>query len=196
MFSPILAMVSAIASAMVMSPTLASLIFSTSAPTERDVRDHLHQTLNRSLRATKSVSELTSTTTPFRASHGEADETFGGDAAGLLGGLREALLAQQIDGLLHVAAGLLQRRLAIHHARAGAFAQLLDHLRVDFGHIGILLFRPSSAAGFIARTGASRRHLGAVSSFDCAIQPSTRARQSDLFADRARGVGPSPAICQ
>ena len=61
---------------------------------------------NRSLRATKSVSELTSTTTPLVPVDGDADQAFGGDAAGLLGGLGEALLAQPVDCALHVAFGL------------------------------------------------------------------------------------------
>ena len=58
---------------------------------------------------------------------GEPDQTFGGDAAGLLGGLGEALGAQPIDRGLHVAAGLVERRLAVHHARAGLLAQVLHH---------------------------------------------------------------------
>ena len=57
-----------------------------------------------------------------------ADHALGGDAAGLLGGARQALLAQVVDGLLHVALGLDQGVLAVHHAGAGALAELLDHL--------------------------------------------------------------------
>jgi len=37
------------------------------------------------------------------------DETFRGNAAGLLGGLGEPLLAQEVDGCLHVPAGLAER---------------------------------------------------------------------------------------
>src|SRR5919197_1863855 len=66
MFSPILAMVSPMASASVMSPTLAALIFSTSVPTlSATFAIILTRPWNRSLRATKSVSEFTSTTTPL-----------------------------------------------------------------------------------------------------------------------------------
>ncbi len=62
-----------------------------------------------------------------RALHGDADEAFGGDAVGLLGGLGQTLLAQPVDGGLDVAADLAERGLAIHHAGAGAVAQLLNH---------------------------------------------------------------------
>src|SRR5215470_2638321 len=66
MFSPILAMVSAMPSATVILPTFAALIFSTSAPTvSATLAIIFTRPWNRSLRATKSVSELTSTTTPF-----------------------------------------------------------------------------------------------------------------------------------
>ena len=83
---------------------------------------------NASLRATKSVSELTSTSAACLASAGDADQTFRRDAAGLLGGLGEALGAQPIDRGLHVALGLVERRLAIHHARAGLLAQVFHHV--------------------------------------------------------------------
>ena len=58
---------------------------------------------------------------------GEADQAFGGDPAGFLGGLREPLGPQPIDRGLHVAVGLVESRLAIHHARAGLVAQVLHH---------------------------------------------------------------------
>ena len=45
-----------------------------------------------------------------------------------LAALARPFLRSEIDRLLHVAAGLAERGLAIHHARAGPFAQLLDHL--------------------------------------------------------------------
>ena len=69
------------------------------------------KSLNWSLRATKSVSELTSTSAPESPPDGNADQTFGGNAAGLLRGLRQALLAQPIDRRLHVAIGFGQGRL-------------------------------------------------------------------------------------
>ena len=57
------------------------------------------------------------------------DEALAGVAAGLLRRGGEALLAQLRDGLVHVAAGLLERALAVHHAGAGPLAQLLDGIR-------------------------------------------------------------------
>ena len=64
----------------------------------------------------------------------DRDETLGGNAAGLLGGLREALLAQPVDGGLDVAVDLVEGVLAIHHARAGRFAQLLHHRSGNVRH--------------------------------------------------------------
>ena len=54
-----------------------------------------------------------------------ADDAVLGGAARALGGRGEALLAQELDGLVHVAAGFGQRGLAVHHPRAGLVAQLL-----------------------------------------------------------------------
>src|ERR1700731_1614235 len=66
MFSPMVAIASAIAVSTVTPPTLAALIFSTSAPTlSATCAIILTSPWNCSLRATKSVSELTSTTTPL-----------------------------------------------------------------------------------------------------------------------------------
>ena len=52
---------------------------------------------------------------------GDADQALGGHAAGLLGGGRQALLTQPVDGLFEVAGGLGERLLTIHHAGAGLF---------------------------------------------------------------------------
>src|SRR5579871_786812 len=66
MFSPIVAIASAIAASTVALPTFAALIFSMSAPTSSATcATILTRPWNCSLRATKSVSELTSTTTPL-----------------------------------------------------------------------------------------------------------------------------------
>ncbi len=58
-----------------------------------------------------------------------------GHAGGRLGGLGAALDAQQLLGLLHVAARFLERLLALHHAEPGELAQVLDHARGDVRHI-------------------------------------------------------------
>ena len=89
-----------------------------------------------SLRATKSVSEFTSTIAARWPADLDGDEALGGDAAGLLGGLGEALLAQPVDRGLDVAVGLVERALAVHHARAGLLAQLLHHAAVMFAMAG------------------------------------------------------------
>ena len=54
---------------------------------------------------------------------GGIGHALGGDAAGLLGGLRKTLLAEPFDGLVHVAVGLNEGLLAVHHADIGHFAQ-------------------------------------------------------------------------
>src|SRR4029450_12766123 len=113
MFSPMVAIASEIAVSTVTSPTLTALIFSTSALLcSATCAIILTRPWNCSLRATKSVSELTSATTPC-ALHEvgleiapdddplgprghRADQAFSRDAAGLLGSLRQALLAQPI----------------------------------------------------------------------------------------------------
>ena len=51
------------------------------------------------------------------------EKYLGGDAAGLLGGLRKTLLAEPLDGLVHVAVSLNESLLAVHHADIGHFAQ-------------------------------------------------------------------------
>jgi hypothetical protein len=59
----------------------------------------------------------------------DADQTFGGDAPGLLGSLRQTLFAQPIDGGLDVALHLGERGLAVHHPGAGLLAQFLHQAR-------------------------------------------------------------------
>ncbi|CUW86579.1 hypothetical protein AGR2A_Cc110116 [Agrobacterium genomosp. 2 str. CFBP 5494] len=65
---------------------------------------------------------------------GNADQTFGSRAAGLLVGLRDALGAQPVDRRFHVAIGFSKSLLAVHHACARLFAQFLHHCGCDFGH--------------------------------------------------------------
>ncbi len=89
---------------------------------------------NLSLRATKSVSELTSTKAHGIAIDGKSDQPFGGDPSRFLRRLGEALGSQPIDGGIHVAVGGGKRRLAVHHAYAGLLAQVLHHCCGDFSH--------------------------------------------------------------
>ena len=59
------------------------------------------------------------------------DEPLACLAAGLLGGRCLVPLAQQDDGLLEVAAGLLEGALAVHEAGAGPLSELLDGVGAD-----------------------------------------------------------------
>src|SRR5579872_7384653 len=64
----------------------------------------------------------------------QRDRALGRHAVGLLGRLGEPLHAQQVGRGGHVAVRLLQRLLAVHHARASALAQVLHHGSRDVGH--------------------------------------------------------------
>src|SRR5205807_120602 len=66
---------------------------------------------------------------------GQSNQSLCCNAAGLLGRSRKPLFAQEIDGLLHIARGFVQRAFAVHHPGAGALAKLLNHLRGDIRHI-------------------------------------------------------------
>jgi hypothetical protein len=66
--------------------------------------------------------------------HGDADEAFGGDAVGLLGGLGQALGAQPVDGRVDVAVVFDEGLLAVHHADAGLFAQFFHQRSGHFSH--------------------------------------------------------------
>src|SRR5690606_18311692 len=57
-----------------------------------------------------------------------ADEALLGHPVGLLVGLGDAALAQELGGLIEVAARVLERALDVHHAGVGHRPQLLDHL--------------------------------------------------------------------
>ncbi len=139
MFSPILAMAS-VSSAETERPEPGYGI-SDSLPTSPAASSASLATLptidwNCSLRATKSVSEFTSTMAPRVPSTTDADEALGGHAAGLLGGLGEATGAQPVDCGFHVAIGLFERLLAVHHPHAGQVAEFL-HLLSSNGHFDI-----------------------------------------------------------
>src|SRR6185436_215755 len=63
------------------------------------------------------------------------DEALAGVAARLLRGRRETALAEQDDGLLDVTVSLDEGVLAVHEARAGPLAQLLDRRGRDVCHV-------------------------------------------------------------
>ena len=79
------------------------------------------------MRATKSVSLLTSMSTPMSTTGVDVagHEALACIAAGLLGGRGDAAFAEEDDSLLDVAIRLLECALAIHHAGACSLAELL-----------------------------------------------------------------------
>src|SRR5262245_27924459 len=62
------------------------------------------------------------------------DPALTGRAAGALGDGGEALGLEDLLGLVHVAVGLLQGALGVHHAGAGFVPELLHLLGIDLGH--------------------------------------------------------------
>ena len=83
--------------------------------------------LKSGVRATKSVSQLTSTmrADPAAGVDVALDEPLLGRAVRLLLRDAEAALAQDLDGLLLVAAGFDERALAVHDAGAGHLSSAL-----------------------------------------------------------------------
>ena len=74
----------------------------------------------------------------LRAVKRDRHDAFGGSAVSLLGRLRQTFCTQPIDGRFEVAVVLGERLLAIHHANAGFFAQVLDQRSGDFRHVLLL----------------------------------------------------------
>src|SRR5215217_8871928 len=98
-----------------------------------------------------------------------ADETLGRGAAGSLGDLRHALLAEQRARSVEIAARLLERALRVHHRRAGGVAKLL-HLRCGNGRAHALsssVVAVASAAG--ASSGAAAACSGTAGSSVVAV---------------------------
>ena len=118
---------------------------------ERDIGDHLDETLEQIVAGDEVGLGIDLDHRRLGAAHDDADQTFRGDAAGLLGGLRQALLAQPILRRFHVALGLGQRGLAVHHARASRLAQVLDHLGCNRSH-WLIPLRDESAQIRVANT--------------------------------------------
>ncbi len=70
---------------------------------ERHIGDHLHQTLEQVVAGDEIGFRIHLDDDAFVAGERNADQTFGGDAPGLLGGLGQTLFAQPIDGALEIA---------------------------------------------------------------------------------------------
>ena len=166
-------------------PAFAALIASTSAPTSSATSAIiLTRPWKWSLRATKSVSELTSTTTPLLPATDDADQAFGGDAAGLLGGLGEALLAQPVDRasmspLVSVSAALQSIMPAPVFSRSSfTIAAVIVAICIPF--------QCGAASSNCARR-PSRHRYSAVNSFALRDPALDAAGQADLLADVVRG---------
>src|SRR6056297_65866 len=114
---------------------------------------------------------------------GSDDRALGGHAPGLLVGLRQATLAQVLDGRVQVAVGLDQRLLAFHHAGAGALAEFLDQGCSD-AHDSSLLSDSLSAASSAAFsfTGASAGASAFASAFASAGASAFASAGSSAFA--------------
>jgi len=84
---------------------------------------------------------------PDQILDGDADEPLRGDAPALLGGLGEALLAQPVDRRLDVAVRLGEGVLAVHHAGAGLFAQVLHETSRDHSHGVPHMLAPAAVKG-------------------------------------------------
>ena len=68
------------------------------------------------------------------AFHDGGHDAFLGFAVSLLGSLGDTLLAEVLDGFVHVAVALDESLLAVHHAGIGLDAQLLHHCGSNFSH--------------------------------------------------------------
>ena len=160
---------------------------------------------NCSFLATKSVSQLSSIIAPSAA------------ATRPLLAVRSAprslpwsaLDAQELDGLVEVAVGLLQRLLGVHHPGAGGVAELLDVRGGEVGHaslsrslsVGVVVSRASAGArrGRAGRRGVRRQavsrrlgsgRLGGLGRQSPPVQPQPRAagaRSGRLRCSRCRG---------
>ena len=133
----------------------------------------------------------------------DTDKTLGGNAACLVGSLRQALLAQPVDRLLDVALGLGERRLAIHHAGAGLVAQLLHEARGYGGHCSVLMLGNRELGPLLPTAYSLLPYLfqaawPSVSCLAVAIQLSRAMRPLRLSAVSSASVvsGSRSAICQ
>ena len=143
--------------------------------------------VNSALRPTKSVSQLTSTSTPILPSsaHERGDGALVRGAAGLLGERGQAARAQDVDGRVDVAVGLGERLLAVHHARAGALAELLDHAGGDLSH----RYASRRSVSRVRRVMAVTRVLVAAGAYSAC---SRRPRAASAASASLGGVGRGP----
>ena len=98
MFSPTLAMVSAIASAIGdLADRGREDLVDVGPALESRVRDHFHEALEQVVAGDEIGLGIDLDHDALVGGHGNADQAFGGDAPGLLRGLGQAFLAQPVD---------------------------------------------------------------------------------------------------
>ena len=149
---------------------------------------------------TKSVSQFSSTTAPAVAS----SDTMAMTVPSLVA--RPAFLAtaasprvrRDVHRLVHVALGLHERLLALHHAGAGHFAQFLDHGSSDVSHDDSFLVRapPWTTPGMISMPcHAARCRVAPRAAFRAlsarALRPDGCAARQTLFGSGLGGLGRS-----
>jgi hypothetical protein len=192
MFSPMVAMALAMASATVLAARIMLVLqrFDIGvALFEGDQRDGLGQRLEFLVAGDEVGLGIDLDDNAFIAADGDGDEAFRRDAAGLLGGLRQALLAQPVDGGLDVALRLVERGLAVHHARAGLLAQILHHCGGDIRH-GVRSF---SVGAQRARCDEAALNCDARRAVKPAARPEVRAERASAGDEAARLGDPAVA---
>src|SRR5690606_12357309 len=113
--------------------------------------------------------------------HGHADQPFSRSAARLLGGCGKPLGPKHVDGCFHVAAGLVHRLLAVHHAGASSLAKIL-HVSGGVGHCVYpsrsLFWRAPGPSWSGARQGNSESEPQEASTAPSAVSPAPTSSAS------------------
>ena len=115
----------------------------------------------------------------------DGDHAFGGDARRGLAGLAAELDAQHLFGLVHVAVGLGQGLLALHHRGVGLGAQFADHACGDCSHLFL-----RDEPGRRARRSKPVRECQAA---DAALRPASDAAGAGVQAPSLTSTNSSPS---
>src|SRR5215813_7070442 len=153
--------------------------FHSGADIEGHIGDHAHKALELLVAGDKVGFRIDFDDDALEATDRNADQAFRGDAPGLLGGLGKPFLAQPVNRSFHVAVGLTERGFAVHHARAGLVAELLNHLSAYVRHSGDPVCQHRCTSPRL------RREVGS-----CALVAQIPVR--GLLGDSGLWSGPSP----
>ena len=136
MFSPILAMVSLIASAVVRSPMRRGEdLVDVRAGIERDIGNHLDQALEQVVAGDEIGLRIDlDQRRPWCRRCATPMSPSAATRPAFLAALARPFLRSQSTAASRSPLGLVERRLAIHHARAGLFAELFHHACGDVRH--------------------------------------------------------------